>query len=156
MEPNRLGYRRAEPAREPFLPEHLMAIIDPARRGAVAEIMDQVTYIVQQRGGNKRRLGTSLFGERGALQPMLELLDPVAAIVVSAMAVEALENLIDRVHRKPLGLGDAFAGTPDLSRHGQIIADVDAHEIGALIRRDLAAIAKTDDPCRIKRYFGYR
>src|SRR5262249_28267947 len=55
--------------------------------------------VMQQRRGNQACFGTRSLGERGALQRMLQLPDPLAAIVGAAMALEALKDLINRVHR---------------------------------------------------------
>jgi len=99
MQAHRLGYRLAEPARQPFPSAQLMAIVDAARRRIVAEIVDQVADIVQQCGGDERRVGSLKFGERGALQRVLELSDALAAIIVAAVAVEALEDYVDPVHQ---------------------------------------------------------
>ena len=72
MLPNRLGHVFSEPSAEPFAAAQLVAVINAARRRLAAELVDQMSNVMQQRGGDQRRIGAGLLGQSGALRRVLE------------------------------------------------------------------------------------
>ena len=108
MQAHRLADRRAEALGQPAGAQLLMHVVDAARGGILAEVMDHVADIVQQRGqhgGGRRRVG---LGQRRGLQRVLELVDRAQAVAARGAADEDFQTVPDGLDRSGVSLMRPF------------------------------------------------
>jgi hypothetical protein len=84
----------AEALGQPFGAQFLVDVVDAAGGGILAQVMDHVADIVQQRGqhgGRRRVIG---FGQCRGLQRMLELVDRAQAVATRGAADEDVQKFL--------------------------------------------------------------
>jgi hypothetical protein len=100
MQAHRDRHCSTEPVAQPLLSQHFVAVVDAPRCRRGAEIVDQVADVMQQCRADQGGIGAVRFGQRGALQRVLQLAHPLTAVIGVAISLEPFENLVDCVHRQ--------------------------------------------------------
>ena len=94
MQADRLAHLRPEALGQPARAQLLMHVIDAAPGRILAQLMDHVADIVQQRGqhgGGRRVVG---LGKRRRLQRMLQLVDLAQAVAARGAADEDVQKFL--------------------------------------------------------------
>ena len=73
----------------------LVQVVHAAFTGRVAQIVQQMAQVVQQRCRHQRVAGTGLFGQVGGLQRVFQLGNGFAAVLFVATAGKQLFNVVD-------------------------------------------------------------
>ena len=102
MQADRLADFGAEALGQPAGAQLLVHVVEAARGGVLAQLVDHVADIVQQRGQHGGGGSIVLLGMRGGLQRMLELVDGAQAVALRGAAGEdGQEFLAQRIAHAP-------------------------------------------------------
>ena len=88
VQANRLEHVVGEQRAQERQREVLVDVVDAALGRRFALVVEQVTEVVQQRGGDQRGVRACGFGQRRTLQRMLELRHRLARVHAPALGVE--------------------------------------------------------------------
>jgi hypothetical protein len=68
----------------------LVHVVHALQRGRGAQVVQQMSQVVQQRGGHQRVAGAFVFGQHGALQRVLQLRHRLARVLLAALVSKQL------------------------------------------------------------------
>jgi len=92
MKTDRFDHRWAEVSREPIMPEHLVAIIDPVVWSIVGKIVNQVANIVKQRGCDQIGIRTIVLGLCRGLQGVFQLRHGLTTVLRISAGLEHFDD----------------------------------------------------------------
>jgi len=103
MEANGFCYGGAKESLKQGHGSVFVAIVQPPHSGIVAQVMHQMSNVVEQAGGNHCIAAVGSFGQGGTLEGMLKLADGFLAVLVGAFVGQDVENISK-------GCGHGFRG----------------------------------------------
>ena len=102
MQPHRFGDFGSEMSAQPVRAARLVQIVNARFGGILAQLVDHVAYVVQQRRRDEGRGLALRLGESGGLQPVLQLIDGAQAIALAgANAVNVHQFIAKELHGGP-------------------------------------------------------
>ena len=95
MQAHRLRDCQAESTQQILSTKFFVAVVDATQRPAIADIMEQVTDIVQQCGRDEGRGFARPLGKKSALERVLALRDPLFPVLPDTGGCKQVEQAVD-------------------------------------------------------------
>src|SRR5262249_35637900 len=104
VQPNRFCDRRREIARKPHGPDLFMPAVNSAFGDVFPQLMQQVSDVMEQRGGDQSVGRAFLFGLKRRLQGVFKLRDRFAEVGVAAPPHKQLNDFVNYIHAAPISI----------------------------------------------------